>query len=472
LSGGAERAKHGASMRPTGEPPMPEPAPEPVPASAGAADQPGARQVLLVLGMHRSGTSAAAGLLTLLGAAMARTPMPATAFNPKGYWESVPLARLHDRLLAEAGSAWDDWGPLDPGRIAAAAGGAAAAALAETFVAEYGDAPLVVLKDPRICRFVPLWRQAFARLGARPKAVIPLRHPLEVARSLERRDGMPLETALLVWLRHCLEAERATRDLPRCLFAFDDLMADWQGVADRIAAELDLAWPVPPAAAAAEADAFLSAGLRHHVLAADEAALGPAGPACAGWVATTVAALGTLARSGGRDAAAEARLDAVLAGLDAADPLAGALARRAEAATAVVRARAEAAAAELDAARGVARAAAGAARAAQAQAAAARRHAEAAAAAEAARARTEARAVAAETRAAATQAALAAAEATAAGLEAERAQAAARAARLETALAAREAEIAALVGSTSWRLTAPLRRVGSRLRRARPDGGA
>ena len=115
------------------------------------------RQVLLVLGMHRSGTSATAGLFARLGARMAATPMPADRNNPHGYWESALLFRLHDHLLAEAGSAWDDWGPLDPARLAAAGGGAQAA-LAAMFGAEYNTEELAVMKDPRVCRFLPLWR--------------------------------------------------------------------------------------------------------------------------------------------------------------------------------------------------------------------------------------------------------------------------------------------------------------------------
>ena len=97
------------------------------------------RQVLLVLGMHRSGTSATAGLLAQLGARMPANPIRADRNNPHGYWEPEPVVSLHNRLLAEAGSAWDDWGPLDGERLAAAGGGARAA-LAATFTAEYGSA--------------------------------------------------------------------------------------------------------------------------------------------------------------------------------------------------------------------------------------------------------------------------------------------------------------------------------------------
>lgn len=62
------------------------------------------RQALLVLGMHRSGTSALTGVLAKLGATPPLTPMPDNEFNPKGYWVLHPLAMLHERILRSAGS--------------------------------------------------------------------------------------------------------------------------------------------------------------------------------------------------------------------------------------------------------------------------------------------------------------------------------------------------------------------------------
>jgi hypothetical protein len=280
------------------------------------------RKVLLVLGMHRSGTSATAGLLARLGAGTPATPMPANRHNPRGYGESDVLFRLHDRLLAEAGSAWHDWGPLDACRLTAAGGaGGARAALADAFAAEFGTgakAPgLAVLKDPRICRFLPLWQAALADLGAATLAVLPLRHPREVADSLAGRDGIAEEEALLLWLRHALEAEAGSRALPRVLFRYEDLVADWRAVATRIAATLAVAWPVPPGEAAPAVEAFLRRDLRHH--AADPDAVLPV------WVAEGWAALSALERG---DAAALPRLDALRAALDAGDALMGAAARR------------------------------------------------------------------------------------------------------------------------------------------------
>src|SRR5436190_23899119 len=72
------------------------------------------RAALFVLGMHRSGTSAIAGTLAIVGATPPRTLMAANSGNARGYWESVRLVELNDESLASAGSHWSDWRPISP----------------------------------------------------------------------------------------------------------------------------------------------------------------------------------------------------------------------------------------------------------------------------------------------------------------------------------------------------------------------
>jgi hypothetical protein len=371
---------------------------------------------VLVLGMHRSGTSVTAGLIALLGVQPPASLMPGNAFNAKGYWESSRLMAVHDRLLAAAGSAWDDWRPLDPAWLASDTARGFADDIAATLAAEFGGAPRIVVKDPRICRFVPLWRTALAATGYAARAVIPVRGPQAVAASLAARNGFSPAKSRLLWLRHGLAAEAATRDLPRLVLDYDALVADGPGMAVRIAAALGLAAPDTDAAAAI--GAFVSEDLRHQGRSTGSGAEGD-GPQ-AGWVAETAAALGSLAR-GGPEAAARARLDAVLdafdRGVEAFGPLV--TATRAEAEHhAVVRN------AELAAAR----------------------------AAAAARAR-ENRSLG-ERLAAAEQA---------------RADLAQRLAATEHALAGLGAAHAALTASTSWWVTAPLRHLADRLRGRTPS---
>jgi hypothetical protein len=217
---------------------------------------------LLVLGMHRSGTSSFAGLAARLGARLGEDLLEANEFNPRGYGEHRGVVAIHDRFLAAQGLAWN--APRGPERFDGEAAAAARDALRALLLGEFADAPLFALKDPRLCRLLPLWRPLLEDLGARPACVLVLRHPLEIAASLERRDALPRSRSLLLYLEHVLAAERDTRGLPRSFVRYDELFADWRGVAKRVASECALRWPRDPEAAAPEVEAFLSGDLRHH----------------------------------------------------------------------------------------------------------------------------------------------------------------------------------------------------------------
>ena len=239
------------------EKPAQKPSSRPQKKAARPVDATG-KTALVVLGMHRAGTSALAGTLVRLGAAKPKSIMPATEFNERGYYELTALMQLNDEVLASAGSAWDDWRAFNGDWTATAQAEdwekKAAAVLAD----EFGSARLVVVKDPRICRMMPFWKRVFDRAGYGVRIILPLRSPLEVARSLRQRDGFPLTKGLLLWLRHVLDADAASRDLPRAVLHVPDLLADWQLATARVGDQIGLAWPRRSDRCAAEIDAFLS----------------------------------------------------------------------------------------------------------------------------------------------------------------------------------------------------------------------
>jgi hypothetical protein len=223
------------------------------------------RPALLVLGMHRSGTSALTRVLALHGIGLPAEEMPAAPDNPLGFWEPPGVQRFDDRLLARLDRAWDDPRPVPledlPPTERAAFEEEALAILA----AEFPGAAPFVLKEPRMARLLPFWRPVLARAGVAPRAVLPVRNPLEIMESLARRNEVPSETALLLWLGHVLAAERETRDLPRVVLAYDDLLADWRGA---VAPALALL-PGGFAPDAAAIEAFLRPAMRHHAETTD-----------------------------------------------------------------------------------------------------------------------------------------------------------------------------------------------------------
>ncbi len=214
--------------------------------------------------MHRSGTSATSGLLALLGAHAPKSLMVPTKDNIRGYFESVEVMKANDRVLSSAGSRWSDWGQFNPCWFDSLVADRLRGELGGLVEEEYGAEPLLLIKDPRISRFLPLWLEALSDLGIAPRIVIPVRHPLSVARSLEVRDHFGRNRSLLLWLRHVLDAEAGSRQLPRIFVRYENVLADWRAQARRIAAELDVVWPKWSGNTEVEVDGFLSSELRHH----------------------------------------------------------------------------------------------------------------------------------------------------------------------------------------------------------------
>jgi hypothetical protein len=222
------------------------------------------KTAILVLGMHRSGTSVLARIVSFLGATLPRHLVPATPSNPTGHWEPARLVELHDQLLASLGTSWDDWrAPALKWRDGDQAA-AIASKILPVFDEEYGAAPLVVLKDPRVCRTLPFWLSVLEKSGYRPSPIIMVRNPLEVAESLRERDGMSFEQAMLLWLRHYLDAEYATRHLARNIMSLDMLLDNWQHMFAQTAVRLGIQWPRSIQSATQDIRDFVDRELHNH----------------------------------------------------------------------------------------------------------------------------------------------------------------------------------------------------------------
>ena len=163
---------------------------------------------LFILGMHRSGTSALTGVLSLLGVDPGPSLSPGMAgVNPKGFWEHQEIVTIHERLLGALDSSWDDARllPADWWQLPEVT--AFRSELLAVLRRDFTTSPLWLLKDPRLCRLLPLWLDIIDELGIAPHFILCLRHPNEVAMSLSRRDGISTEHATLLWLEHLVESE-------------------------------------------------------------------------------------------------------------------------------------------------------------------------------------------------------------------------------------------------------------------------
>jgi hypothetical protein len=188
-----------------------------------SAVEPRSHAGVVVLGMHRSGTSAVAGLFRAAGmhVGVEADIMPATDDNPLGYHERLSLVEENDRLLTSAGATWEH--PPLPGALATLrqqeAGGLAR--LLGKMLEEDEARPLL-LKDPRISVLLPVWKPVYEGLLS---PVLTVRHPLEIARSLFVRDGMPLAAGLALWEIYLTAVLDAYHEQPLTVAHIDELLA-------------------------------------------------------------------------------------------------------------------------------------------------------------------------------------------------------------------------------------------------------
>jgi hypothetical protein len=195
------------------------------------ASSPGGRQLLVVAGSGRSGTSLIAGLAQRLGVHIPKPEVSADRSNPRGFGEPRWLVDYHNELLALLDVTIEDGRPEAWELTDALAGQPQALdPLVGWLETQFDTCPRLVVKDPRLGWFIELHRAAAQRLGADLRVATMLRHPAEVLRSREVAYGTRTNntTRSIGWLTMMLGLEQRTRDLPRATIRYDDLLAGWR----------------------------------------------------------------------------------------------------------------------------------------------------------------------------------------------------------------------------------------------------
>ena len=184
-------------------------------------DEKSARPALFVLGMHRSGTSAITGALrhcdVWVGEEKELTE--ANVENPQGFWERRDMRDLCDQMLHTAGADWWRVANFDPKAIPRAALTEQRRKF-EKIVSELDNYQAWVIKEPRLCLLMPVLRHYVKN----PVCIHIHRNPLEVARSLQTRNGFSIAAGLALWEVYNLHALRATEGLPRISLSYESLM--------------------------------------------------------------------------------------------------------------------------------------------------------------------------------------------------------------------------------------------------------
>ncbi|MEN0037233.1 MAG: glycosyltransferase [Cellvibrio sp.] len=182
------------------------------------------KKLIVVLGMHRSGTSTVMNALACLGVDLGEDLLPAGADNPKGFFEDKAINELNIEMLNVIDQHWfslslvtesDVEKLLDLGYLEKAT---------KMLRDKMGSSHIFGFKDPRVSKLLKFWIKVFSLLDCEVDYVLCLRHPSSVASSLLKRNKTPMRKGYLLWLSYNLTIANELKGRDVVALDYDNLM--------------------------------------------------------------------------------------------------------------------------------------------------------------------------------------------------------------------------------------------------------
>lgn len=230
------------------------------------------QRIIVILAMHRTGSSAVARGLGALGVDLGRNLIGAIpGDNERGFWEDADINSFNERLLEKSRSAWHALGRLNDEALQGAEYLDERREAGKLLSAKLTEGKTFGIKDPRTAILMPFWGRVFDDLSLDTRYLIVVRNPMESAASLHRRDGLPIAKGVMLWTKHLLDAVRHTETKPRIFVTYENLLSNCTLELKRIARAFDLPEPDENNREIQEyCGAFLSPQLRHHEYKLDD----------------------------------------------------------------------------------------------------------------------------------------------------------------------------------------------------------
>ncbi len=219
------------------------------------------KKVIVVIGMHRSGTSTVMNALSCLGVSLGDSLLPPGVDNPKGFFEDKSVNDLNIEMLDAIGQTWFSLSLVSDDDI----NKLVALGYVDKAIALLNDktrnTAVFGFKDPRVSKLLKFWKLVFTRMNCEVQYVLCLRHPLSVANSLLKRNKSPIKKGYLLWLSYNLSIVTESQDLRLIVLDYDQLIESPVSHIQNLAKQLNLS--VDPVLVDQFANEFLDENLRH-----------------------------------------------------------------------------------------------------------------------------------------------------------------------------------------------------------------
>lgn len=224
----------------------------------------------VIWGMHRGGTSLLAGAMRVFGAEACGRQLPADRYNPRGYFENQELMGINEAMFSELGQRWYSLGSIGHEQLEILIKSGHLDKAIQFLKAQASEAPVVLLKDPRMARLGLLWQKAFADIENNPYSVVVWRDPRAVAASLRTRAQnlkfpapvIDERYSYILWLEYMYAALLYTAPYPRALVNYDQFLSAPAASLKGIASTLQ--FPLSENGLGEFCNTFVDSGLNHY----------------------------------------------------------------------------------------------------------------------------------------------------------------------------------------------------------------
>lgn len=190
-------------------------------------DNPTQKRIVVVLGMHRSGTSVIMKAIESLGVSIGNSLMPeAEGNNSKGFFEDLDIYNLNEKMLSTLNSSWYDLSPINNEDVAYLNSKGFLEKAVALLNEKLDTCEIFGFKEPRTTKLILFWKNVFARLNCKVDYVLALRHPGAVSMSLQKRDGIDIFRGQILWLSYQLSALSALQTESWIVQFYDLLVSD------------------------------------------------------------------------------------------------------------------------------------------------------------------------------------------------------------------------------------------------------
>lgn len=238
------------------------------------------RRLVIILGMHRSGSSAITRSLQSLGVDLGSNLMQASpGINDKGFFEDIEFCRINERILRKLGSAWSSLAPMDPGLFTSPALQPLEVEAKALLRNRFQTANFFGVKDPRLPILLKFWQPLLQGEEVQVSYVISSRNPRSIAHSLQRRDDFQRQKSYYLWFIHMLSALSHTSAKDRIVVDYDRMLDSTAYEIQRIARFLGVVCDPNSPQIKSYQDDFLDRSLRHWSFNQDDLRQDPHVPA-------------------------------------------------------------------------------------------------------------------------------------------------------------------------------------------------